>query len=138
MSRDPRTQKTRTKIENCLIQLLEKHSFQEITVKMITETCQINRSTFYRNYEDKYSLIAQVACRLLEEYQTALQPDFIILTDPDIVRLRPYFLPLIEFGEFTIQVQKRKKVVTQKENSGKMVVARQTIRRSPNEPLPTS
>lgn len=64
---------------------------------MITETCQINRSTFYRNYEDKYSLIAQVACRLLEEYQTALQPDFIILTDPDIVRLRPYFLPLIEF-----------------------------------------
>lgn len=97
MPQDLRVQKTRASIENCLIRLLERHPFREITVKMIIEGCRINRSTFYRNYEDKYALIAQIASRLLEEYRTALRPDFIIRSDPDEEHLRPYFLPLVDF-----------------------------------------
>jgi len=99
MSQDLRVQKTRASIESCLMQLLEDHPFQEITVKMIIEGCRINRSTFYRNYEDKYALIAQITSRLLEEYQAALRPEFIICPNPDEKQLRPYFLPLLEYFE---------------------------------------
>ena len=52
MSQDLRTQKTRTAIEDSLIRLLQCYPFQEITVRMLIEDCRINRSTFYRNYED--------------------------------------------------------------------------------------
>lgn len=97
MSQDLRTQKTIASIEDCLIRLLENHSFREITVKRITEECQINRSTFYRNYEDKYALLAQVSSRLLEEYRAALRPEFILYPALDSRGLWPYLSPLVTF-----------------------------------------
>lgn len=97
MSQDLRTQKTRASIEGCLLSLLEHYPFQEITVKMLIEGCQINRSTFYRNYEDKYALIAQIASRLLEEFGAALHPEFVIEPNWDDKQLRFYFSPLVEY-----------------------------------------
>ena len=99
MPQDLRTQKTRAGIENCLLSLLEYCPFQKITVNMLIEGCQINRSTFYRNYEDKYALIAQIVSRLLDEFGAALHPEFIIEPDLDDKRLQFYFLPLVEYFE---------------------------------------
>lgn len=56
---------------------------------------------------------------------------------------RKEYVHFILYGEVDVQckckkVQRGKKRVTQRGNSSKMVVARPTKRRSPNEPLPTS
>ena len=56
MSEDLRVIKTRSNIRKEFLSLLEQYEFRAITVSMIIERCQINRSTFYRNYEDKYAL----------------------------------------------------------------------------------
>lgn len=97
MSQDLRVQKTRASIEDCLIRLLENYPFREITIRKITEECRINRSTFYRNYEDKYALLTQVSSRLLEEYRVAIRPEFILHPNLDPKGLRPYFSPLVAF-----------------------------------------
>lgn len=44
-------------IETSFIQLMENYRFREITIKMICEESNINRSTFYAYFEDKYALL---------------------------------------------------------------------------------
>ena len=66
MSEDLRVIKTRSNIRKEFLSLLEQYEFRAITVSMIIERCQINRSTFYRNYEDKYALADAIVQDLLE------------------------------------------------------------------------
>ncbi|MCG7419543.1 TetR/AcrR family transcriptional regulator [Macrococcoides goetzii] len=47
----------KTLIEYSFIQLMEHHRFRDITIKMICEESNINRSTFYAYFEDKYALL---------------------------------------------------------------------------------
>ena len=60
MSVDLRVIKTRENIQNQMIRLLETVPFEKITVNQLIEACRINRSTFYRNYEDKYDLVRKM------------------------------------------------------------------------------
>lgn len=72
MSEDLRVTKTRQNIQMTFIRLLEQCRFQDITIKQLIQECQINRSTFYRNYEDKYDLIQKIADELLVQFQKAI------------------------------------------------------------------
>lgn len=45
-------------LSQTLIELLNKKSFQKISVNELCETAQISRSTFYANFEDKYQLFS--------------------------------------------------------------------------------
>lgn len=58
---DLRVIKTRKNIETSFIYLLKQKDFYKITVQDILDTALINRSTFYKHYEDKYQL-AQTLC----------------------------------------------------------------------------
>lgn len=49
--------KTQYKIVQAMFTLLEEESFNKITVNNIIEKVDINRSTFYRNFVDKYEVI---------------------------------------------------------------------------------
>jgi AcrR family transcriptional regulator len=60
MSIDLRVVKTRETIQTQMIRLLETVPFEKITVNQLILACRINRSTFYRNYEDKYDLIRKI------------------------------------------------------------------------------
>ena len=79
MSEDLRVTKTRQNIQMTFIRLLEQCRFQDITIKQLIQECQINRSTFYRNYEDKYDLIQKIADELLVQFQKAINPGFTAL-----------------------------------------------------------
>ena len=46
------TGQTQAAIRRAFMQLLEQRPFNEITVKLIVETCGINRKTFYNHYRD--------------------------------------------------------------------------------------
>ena len=51
---DLRVLKTEELIRNTFLELLAQKEFTDISVKEITEKARINRSTFYKHYEDKY------------------------------------------------------------------------------------
>lgn len=49
--------KTQKHIITAVINLLEEHSFQDITIQMILDEAEVSRSTFYRYYLDKYDVV---------------------------------------------------------------------------------
>lgn len=57
MKNDLRSIKTRRAINSAFIELIEKMGFSKINVRMIIERAEINRSTFYLHYLDKYDLL---------------------------------------------------------------------------------
>ena len=56
MTEDIRIIKTKENIQNTFINIMAEQDFEKITVKAITSRVRINKSTFYRNYADKYDL----------------------------------------------------------------------------------
>lgn len=56
MSEDKRIKKTKKILKENLILLLEKKTFEQVTVKEICEESDTSRVTFYTHYNDKYEL----------------------------------------------------------------------------------
>ncbi|WP_375103024.1 TetR/AcrR family transcriptional regulator [Paenibacillus sp. RS8] len=54
---DPRIQRTRKNIMNGFMRLIREKDFSDITIGDITQEAEINRSTFYYHFLDKYDLI---------------------------------------------------------------------------------
>lgn len=54
---DLRVLKTQKLIHDSFIELLDQKGFNSITINEISEKAQINRSTFYLHYTDKYELL---------------------------------------------------------------------------------
>ena len=59
MSKSDNTSKNRTCIilQRVIMELLDRHSFQKITVNDICRTAIISRAAFYTHYDDKYHLL---------------------------------------------------------------------------------
>lgn len=57
---DPRPKRSRDRITKELFHLLEQHPFSAITVKMLADGANVNRSTFYAHFTDKYDLMDQI------------------------------------------------------------------------------
>lgn len=62
---DTRFLKTQILINNAFIKLMETIGFSKITVKKIIDIAQINRSTFYSHYLDKFDLLDKIEDNLL-------------------------------------------------------------------------
>ncbi|MBK8135572.1 MAG: TetR/AcrR family transcriptional regulator [Chloroflexi bacterium] len=58
-----RTQKL---LREALIELIEEHSFEALTIGDITERAMISRAAFYRNYQDKYALVEQIFAEAMQ------------------------------------------------------------------------
>lgn len=54
---DPRIIRSRKLIMDSFIELSMKKEFKDITIKDITELANVNRSTFYSHFIDKYDLL---------------------------------------------------------------------------------
>lgn len=64
---DRRIRKTKSQLKSGLAQLMLEKSINEISVKELVETVDINRSTFYLHYSDIYNLLEEVENELLAE-----------------------------------------------------------------------
>lgn len=95
---DRRILRTQQLIKEALLSLIMNKPFADIIVKDITEKANVNRSTFYAHYQDKYDLMDQIVDNKLSmlhrlstndsDFYKSYQPDFEI---PD-----PYFVALFE------------------------------------------
>lgn len=56
---DLRVRRTRLMLQKALIELTIEKGFADVTVRDISERAMVNRSTFYRHYQDKYDLMTQ-------------------------------------------------------------------------------
>ena len=99
MKQDLRITKTKTNIENKFIELLKNNSFDDITIKLLISECKINRSTFYRNYEDKYDLLYKIIEKQLGQFEKIINPHFIINNSHKSIDFKPYFFPLLDYFE---------------------------------------
>lgn len=59
--------KTKRKIQESLLELMKTKKFEAITVNNITTLIDINRSTFYRHYLDKYEVLEKIEDSILSE-----------------------------------------------------------------------
>lgn len=62
---DIRIVKTKRSINKAFLELLQEIGFSKITVSKIIERAEINRSTFYSHYLDKFDLLCDVENSLL-------------------------------------------------------------------------
>ena len=67
--------KTKRNIEEAMVRLLEKESFDQITTVELAQESGISRSSFYTHYRDKYDMIE----RYQKEIQTFLRHKLQIL-----------------------------------------------------------
>lgn len=81
---DPRVIKTLRQIDEALLNSLKETSFEKITIEMICKKALINRSTFYKYYEDKYVLLSDFLDRTLSEFREYVKVDFVMATPYNI------------------------------------------------------
>ena len=62
-----RRRESREKMEGVFVRLLQDRQLEEITVTDICKGAQVNRTTFYANYQDIYGLADAVRSRLQQE-----------------------------------------------------------------------
>lgn len=63
---DRRQKYTRMVLKQALSELLEEKHLDKVTVKELCEKADINRTTFYRNFEDVYDLFGSMERELVE------------------------------------------------------------------------
>lgn len=72
MKTDARVRYTRQIIQHVFIDLLKQKPINKITVKEICEKAEINRSTFYKHYEDVYHLMHKLEESALNQLELLL------------------------------------------------------------------
>lgn len=91
------------KMNNALINLLDKKDFEDITVKEICQTASVNRSTFYLHYDNTYDLLKETLENLYKDffsrYDSNLSMDRInTKSSDDLYLITPQYLkPYLSF-----------------------------------------
>src|SRR5260370_34276408 len=57
---DLRVRRTHANLREALIDLIEEKGFDAVTVGDIAERAMVNRTTFYRHYQDEYALVTGI------------------------------------------------------------------------------
>ena len=58
---------TKQAIRESFLRLLDEYPLRDITVKMIVETCGINRKSFYYHYQDIPALLEEIVMEGMDE-----------------------------------------------------------------------
>ncbi len=124
---DRRIARTRLAIREALVSLIETKGFDALSVRDITETANINRSTFYLHFQDKFDLLEQTEQEIIQDIQAIiLQTDSLSLANfhltqqplPVMVQMFEYFqanAALVRAilgikGDIAFQIQLRKAI----------------------------
>ena len=60
MAENRKTRMTKAVFKATLLDLLDKYPLNKITVSLICQEADMNRSTFYAHYEDQYELLGEI------------------------------------------------------------------------------
>ncbi|MBB6633512.1 TetR/AcrR family transcriptional regulator [Cohnella thailandensis] len=96
---DRRIVRTQQLVRDALLSLATEKPFSEILVRDITERANVNRSTFYAHYQDKFELMDKIAEEKLSALGKLASPEYGLSAPPfqtDFETPDPYFLALFE------------------------------------------
>jgi len=114
---DRRQQKTRQAIIDAFVSLLNKSSYEKVSVKDIIEAANVGRSTFYSHFETKDELARQICYSLFEHIFSHVIPscsthDFSVMPQNAETRIahilyhlrdkREYYLGIISYDDGTM------------------------------------
>ncbi|ALS23860.1 TetR/AcrR family transcriptional regulator [Paenibacillus naphthalenovorans] len=98
-SLDRRIYRTRLMIQESLISLILEKGFERISVKDIADHANVNRSTFYAHYQDKFDLLDTIIeeklallSKLFKETGPQVESRLLKFDEPD-----PYFVVLFNY-----------------------------------------
>ncbi|MEM1485931.1 TetR family transcriptional regulator [Oscillospiraceae bacterium PP1C4] len=83
---DLRVIKTRKNIQTALIILLQKKNFSKITVQDILNQAMINRTTFYKHYQDKYQLVEIMCNEIFQIAKAGIEERFQCTATNDLIQ----------------------------------------------------
>lgn len=101
-SKDRRQRKTHKAVERGLIELLQKKDYDQITISELTEVADINRKTFYNNYESIDDVIESIEKKLTAYIFSKLPKQIDINNEIEIYNF---------FNEFTRITEPYKKMI---------------------------
>ena len=78
MPQDRRVRKSQAAIRHAFIDLLHKYELEQITVQQISDLADVNRSTFYTHYIDKYDLLEKLEDEQVEIIRTFIEEEMYI------------------------------------------------------------
>ena len=70
---EKKRRETEKRIEDSLLQLMKEQTFETISIRQLIDLAEVNRSTFYRHYLDKYDLLEKIEDRLLDDLKSYYQ-----------------------------------------------------------------
>ena len=73
---DRRVHRTRSMLQQSLIQLMTEKEIKDITVKELSESADITRGTFYLHYNDIYDILRSMEYELFTEFNEILSRSF--------------------------------------------------------------
>ena len=88
---DRRVKRTKKALRDCLFQLLDEKTVEEITVKELTSMADINRSTFYFYYKDIDDMIMQI------------QDEIYSVFERDVIRSATVFITRDDFVQYLVR-----------------------------------
>ena len=92
---------TAIKMQNALIELLEKKDFSDISIVEICQKADVNRSTFYSHYQNTYDLLTETHQSFIKRFFDSFDNDFTSISDlsaDESIFISPeYLVPYLEF-----------------------------------------
>jgi AcrR family transcriptional regulator len=71
---DRRIRITKLAIKESLVELMQEYPISKVSVKMICEAADINRSTFYAHYQDQYDLLTKIEKEVITDIKEHVVP----------------------------------------------------------------
>ncbi len=93
---DRRIRITKLAIRESLIELMQEQPISKISVKMLCEAADINRSTFYAHYKDQYALLKTIQQEIIADVkEQVFSAQFLDASDSGISVL----VQVLEYGK---------------------------------------
>ncbi len=93
---DRRIRITKLAIRESLIELMQEQPISKISVKMLCEAADINRSTFYAHYKDQYALLIAIQQEIIADVkEQVFSAQFLEASDSGISVL----VKVLEYGK---------------------------------------
>jgi len=80
---DLRIVKTKNAIRAAFLELRAKHALEKIKVKRLCELALINKTTFYKHYQDIYALSEEIENETISSIMSSFEQMNSLLTDPE-------------------------------------------------------
>ena len=75
MKRYKQIEESKKMIQEALLQLLQEHNMNEISISMIARKAKIGRNTFYNHYQKKEDVLYDIMRQILNEARSAIKKE---------------------------------------------------------------